>query len=80
MATDREKAALLERFLGPVAERDREAVERWRSASAAEHAEAMIELAHFAEMMVAQTGHGKDPGEMFPGFPRPREETTAEPA
>lgn len=72
MATDQAKAILLERFLGPRAERDREVVDRWRSASAAEHAQAMIELANFAEMMVAHTGHGKDPHEMFPGFPPPR--------
>jgi hypothetical protein len=67
--TSQEKANLVERICGPVAERDREIVEHWRSASPAEHAKAMIELAHYAEMMVAQTGFGKDPDEMFPGFP-----------
>ena len=64
------KAERLRRFLGPVAMRDAETVERWRGASAAEHATAMIELSEFAAQMVQQTGHGKDPSEMFPGFPR----------
>ena len=64
-------AAELAAFLGPVADRDAEVVERWRNASAADHARAMIELSGYAERMAAQTGLGKDPAERFPGFPKP---------
>ena len=67
-----EKADRLRRFLGPVAERDGETVSHWRAASPEAHAEAMIELAEYAERMIEQTGYGKDYSEMFPGFPRPR--------
>lgn len=35
---------------------DRETVEFWRNASSAEHADAMCQLAHYAEMMARQTG------------------------
>lgn len=61
-------AAELATFLGPVADRDAEVIERWRNASAAAHARAMIELSDYAERMVAQTGLGKDPAERFPGI------------
>ena len=64
-----EKAERLRRFRGPVIARDAETVAYWRDASATEHARAMIELSEFAAIMVRQTGYGKDPGEMFPGFP-----------
>jgi len=43
-------------------------IQRWRTASPAAHAAAMIDLARYAELMVAQTGFGKDPAEMFPGL------------
>lgn len=69
---------MLERFRGPLEERDREVVDRWRLASPAEHAHAMIELAQLAEMVVAHTGRGKDPGEMFPGFPPARKRISAQ--
>lgn len=58
-------------FLGPVADRDAEVIERWRNASPAAHARAMIELSDYAERMAAQTGLGKDPAERFPGIPTP---------
>ena len=61
----------LRRFLGPVHDPDTEAIERWREASAEEHAQAMIELSRSAEQMVAQTGLGKDSSERFPGIPEP---------
>jgi ferric-dicitrate binding protein FerR (iron transport regulator) len=64
-------SAELTTFLGPVAERDAEVIERWRAASAEEHAQAMIELSRYAERMAAQTGLGKDPAERFPGIPEP---------
>lgn len=76
--TDEAKVEMLKRFRGPLAERDREVVDHWRSASSAEHARAMIELAQFAEMMVAHTGRGKNPDEMFPGFPPLRNQTGAQ--
>ncbi len=68
-------AAELTTFLGPVADRDAEVIERWREASAEDHAQAMIELSRYAERMVAQTGIGKDPGERFPGIPEPGSST-----
>lgn len=58
-------------FLGPVADRDAEVIERWREASAQDHAQAMIELSRYAERMAAQTGLGKDATERFPGIPEP---------
>ena len=64
-------AAELTTFLGSVADRDAEVIERWHEASAEDHAQAMIELSRYAERMVAQTGIGKDPGERFPGIPEP---------
>lgn len=64
-------ATELTTFLGPVADRDAEVIERWREASAEDHAQAMIELSRYAERMAAQTGHGKDPAERFPGIPEP---------
>lgn len=63
---------MVNKLRGPLEERDAEVVQHWRAASPAEHAKAMIELAHYAERMAAQTGHLKDVGEMFPGFPSPR--------
>jgi hypothetical protein len=63
--------AELRRFLGPVHDRDIEVVDRWREASAEEHAQAMIELSRYAEQMVIQTGLGKDSSERFPGIPAP---------
>lgn len=63
-----DKAERLRRFIGPIAERDREVVDYWRDAGPGEHARAMIELAEYAETMVAQTGLAKDSTEMFPGF------------
>lgn len=62
--------AELSTFLGPVADRDAEVIERWRNASPDAHARAMIELSRYAERMAAQTGLGKDPDERFPGIPR----------
>lgn len=64
-------ATELASFLGPVADRDAEVIERWRDASPAAHARAMIELSDYAERMAAQTGLGKDPAERFPGIPEP---------
>lgn len=63
-------AAELTAFLGPVADRDAEVIERWRGASSEAHAQAMIELSRYAERMVAHTGLGKDPDERFPGIPK----------
>ena len=62
------KAERLRRFVGPMAESDRQTVAFWRAQSPAAHAAAMIELAGYAERMAAQTGFGKNPDEMFPGF------------
>lgn len=62
--------AELTAFLGPIADRDAEVIERWREASPAAHARAMIELSAYAGRMVAQTGLGKDPNERFPGIPK----------
>lgn len=64
-------------FLGSVADRDAEVIERWREASAEDHAQAMIELSRYAERMAAQTGLGKDPAERFPGIPEPPEQQAA---
>lgn len=64
-------ATELTTFLGPVEDRDAEVIERWREASAEDHAQAMIELSRYAERMAAQTGLGKDPVERFPGIPEP---------
>lgn len=64
-------AAELTSFLGPIADRDIEVVERWREASAGDHARAMIELSRYAERMAVQTGFGKSPTERFPGIPEP---------
>lgn len=64
-----ERQARLQRFRGPVEQHDAQVIERWRDAPASAHACAMIDLARYAEQMVAQTGFGKDPKEMFPGFP-----------
>lgn len=75
---DDTKAELLRRFRGPVAENDRETVKFWRQASPAAHAAAMIALSRYAERMSRQTGYGKDPSEMFPGFPPPRDERPVE--
>jgi len=61
--------AKLAAFLGPVAARDAEVIERWRGASPEAHAQAMIELSRYAERLAAQTGIGKDPDERFPGIP-----------
>lgn len=47
---------------------DAETVDFWRKASPEAHAQAMIELAGYAEMMAATTGFGKDPDEQFPGL------------
>jgi hypothetical protein len=63
-------ATELSTFLGPVADRDAEIIERWRDASPQEHARAMIELSDYAERMAAQTGLGKDPTERFPDIPK----------
>lgn len=65
------KAKRLQRFRGPLEANDRQTAEFWRRASAAAHAVATIELSDYAERMAAQTGIGKDPSEMFPGFPSP---------
>jgi hypothetical protein len=67
-----EKASLLERFRGPLRARDDEVVEHWRSLPASAHAEAMITLSRMAETIAAHTGYGKDPDELFPGFPTVR--------
>jgi hypothetical protein len=64
------RAALLARMRGPLAARDREVVEHWRSASPAAHARAMIELSRYAERIARQTGFRKRPDDMFPGFRR----------
>lgn len=55
-------------FRGPVEANDAETVRFLRKASPEDHAKAMIELARYAEMMVATTGFGKDPDEQFPGL------------
>lgn len=47
---------------------DAETVNFWRGASPEAHAQAMIELARYAELMVVTTGFGKDPDEQFPGL------------
>jgi|GEM_PF-3061582 len=74
----RADATELATFLGPVAARDAEVIERWRDASPAAHARAMIELSDYAERMAVQTGLGKDPTERFPGIPKlPREQKAA---
>ncbi len=65
------KARRLQRFRGPLEANDRQTAEFWRTAPAAAHAVATIELSEYAERMAAQTGIGKDPSEMFPGFPSP---------
>lgn len=65
------KAQPLQRFRGPLEANDQQTAEFWRQASAAAHAAATIELSDYAERMSAQTGIGKDPSEMCPGFPSP---------
>lgn len=62
------KAERLRAFLGSVEEDDAELVAYWRSASSAEHAAAMIDLANYAERMAEQTGLHKDTDEMFPNL------------
>ena len=76
------RVAMLARFRGPVEASDAERVEFWCSRSDAEHAQAMIELADFAEMVVGHTGYHKDPTDFFPGLPKvsasaPSPETTS---
>jgi len=61
-----------ERLRGPLALRELEVIERWRSAPAQAHARAMIELSRYAGAIARQTGLGKPRGEMFPGFPAER--------
>jgi hypothetical protein len=61
----------LRRFRVPVEERDAEVIEHWRQASPEAHAQARIGLARASGTIVAHTGFGKDPHEMFPGFPTP---------
>ncbi len=68
----RDRQEKLRQFRGPVEARDAQLIERWRQASPTAHAAAMIELARYAEMMVAHTGYGKDAAELFPGFPPQR--------
>ena len=68
-----ERAARLARFRGPLEARDAETLAYWREAPSAAHAEAMIQLAEVAEQIVSHTGLGKDPDEMFPGFPEPQQ-------
>lgn len=62
------KRSRLERFRGAVAASDAQTAEHWRQASSGARARAMIELSEYAEMIARQTGIGKDPDEMFPGF------------
>ncbi len=57
-----------EKFSSSVEASDAETVDFWRRASPEAHARAMIDLANYAEMMVATTGFGKDPDEWFPGL------------
>jgi hypothetical protein len=66
-----ERAERLRRFRGPLEQNDAETIDDWRQASPAAHAEAMIQLARMAEMIVVTTGFAKDPNEIFPGFPPP---------
>ncbi len=66
------KAQRLAAFVGPLGVYDNETVSFWRKASSAEHASAMCQLSVYAEQMASQTGLGKDPSEMFPGFPTPQ--------
>lgn len=73
-----EKSQALRDFVGPVAAREAETVQHWRSAPASSHATAMIELSEYAEQMAAQTGLGKDPHEMFPGLPALHRQAPAE--
>lgn len=67
--TPEEKAELLRRFLGPIEESDAEMADFWRQRSPAEHAASGAQLSDMAARMSVQTGLGKDPTEMFPGFP-----------
>lgn len=71
IAMPKPDSAELNTFLGPVADRDAEVIERWREAPAEDHAQAMIELSRYAERMAIQTGIGKDQAERFPGIPEP---------
>lgn len=57
-----------ENFKRSVEASDAESVDFWRQASPEAHAQAMIDLSSYAEMMVATTGLGKDPDEHFPGL------------
>lgn len=70
-ADEATKAERLARFRGPVEHYDAERAEYWARASPAAHANAMIELAAVAEMVVAHTGYRKPFDEIFPGFPVP---------
>lgn len=63
------KAERLRRFTASVSEDDEQTIAYWRAASPVAHAHAMIELAEYATQMARQTGLGKDPGDLFPGFP-----------
>lgn len=48
---------------------DAQTAERWRASSSAEHAEAMILLAEYAERVAAATGFGREVETKNPGFP-----------
>jgi hypothetical protein len=69
--SERARSEALARLRGPLEANDAERVDFWRGRSDAEHAQAMIELSRYAEMVVGQTGYHKDPSDTFPGFPRP---------
>lgn len=62
------KRQRLESFVGGMVHEDAEMVEAWRDRSPAEHAAAGAQLSDLAAQMSQQTGFGKDPDEMFPGF------------
>lgn len=65
------KAIRVARLIGPVARNDRETVEFWRRASAADHARAMIDLAEYAEMISRHTGYRRDPADALLRLPVP---------
>ncbi|MHB1469275.1 MAG: hypothetical protein ACYCU0_06020 [Solirubrobacteraceae bacterium] len=62
------RASRLQRFLGPAFTEDDSQAAYWRSQSDAAHAAAGAQFSDMAAQVAVQTGHGKNPDEMFPGL------------
>lgn len=68
--TIEDKRQRLDRFTAGIDNNDREMTDYWRNAAPEIHASAMAQLSDYASRLSQETGLGKDPNEMFPGFPK----------